>query len=107
MKQIFILSLICLMTMTTIAQNRVVLGHLTAYNEFPVMNVEISSKKAKASTVSDSHGNSSLVCLEKDVVMIKPRGFRPVNKKVQGETDTLKINLVFIDSKKNRQLGLK
>jgi TonB-dependent SusC/RagA subfamily outer membrane receptor len=70
------------------------------------MNVEVTSKKAKATTVSDSLGNFSLVCLEKDVVMIKPKVFRPVNKKVAGETDTLKINLIFVDTQKNRQMAL-
>ena len=94
------------MTLTVTAQNTVVNGTLTAYNAFPVMNVEVSSKKAKATTTTDSLGNFSLVCLEKDVVMIKPKGFRPVNKKVQGESDTLKINLVFIDTQKNSQLAV-
>ena len=106
MKQFLIVAAICLMTLAANAQNRVVNGHLTAYNAFPVMNVEITSKKAKATTVSDSLGNFSLVCLEKDVVMIKPKGFRPVNKKVAGETDSLKINLVFIDTPNNRKLAI-
>ena len=35
--------------------------------------------------------------------MIKPKVFRPVMQKIDGETDSLKINLVFIDTKKNRQ----
>jgi len=46
------------------------------------MNVEITSKKAKATTISDSLGNFSIVCLEKDIIMIKPKAFRPVNQKV-------------------------
>ena len=106
MKQFILVTAICLMAVTATAQTRVVTGHLTAYNSFPVMNVEVSSKKAKATTMSDSLGNFSLVCLEKDVVMIKPKGFRPVNKRVEGETDTLKINLVFVDTQKNRQLAI-
>jgi len=106
MKQFLISAAICLMTLAATAQNRVVHGHLTAYKTFPVMNVEVSSKKAKATTMSDSLGNFSLVCMEKDVVMIKPKGFQSVNQKVHGESDTLKINLVFIDSQKNRQLAI-
>lgn len=106
MKQILIVAAISLMTLAANAQTRVVNGQLTAYSEFPVMNVEVSSKKAKATTMSDSLGNFSLVCMDKDVVMIKPKGFRPVNQKVQGERDTLKINLVFIDTQKNRQLAI-
>jgi len=106
MKQIMIVSVLCLMTVAAVAQNRVIHGQLTAYNEFPVMNVEVSSKKAKATTVTDTLGNFSLVCNEKDVVMIKPKVFRPVNKKVNADTDSLKINLVFIDTKKNRELAV-
>jgi len=106
MKQIMIVSVLGLMTLTAMAQTRVVNGQLTAYNEFPVMNVEVSSKKAKATTVTDTLGNFSLVCKEKDVVMIKPKVFRPVSKKVNADTDSLKINLVFIDTKKNRQLAV-
>ncbi len=106
MKQSLILAFICLLAVEATAQNRVIHGHLTAYNEFPVMNVEITSKKAKATTVSDSLGNFSIVCLEKDMVMIKPKVFRPINQKVNARTDSLNINLVFIDSKKNRQMAI-
>jgi hypothetical protein len=84
----------------------VVNGRLTAYNFLPVMNVEITSKKAKATTMSDSLGNFSIVCLKKDVIMIKPKGFEPENITVNNETDSLKINLVFIDTKKNRELAI-
>ena len=95
-----------IITVAAYAQNRVVYGKLTAYNAFPVMNVEVSSKKAKATTMSDSLGNFSIVCLEKDVVMIKPKGFQTVNKKVIKEEDTLHINLVFIDTNKNREFAV-
>ena len=106
MKFYLILATALIITSATYAQNRVVYGKLTAYNSFPVMNVEVSSKKAKATTMSDSLGNFSIVCLEKDVVMVKPKGFQAVNKKVNDETDTLKINLVFIDTKKNREIAV-
>ena len=100
-----------IITSAAYAQNRVVYGNLTAYNTFPIMNVEVTSKKAKATTMSDSLGNFSIVCLEKDVIMIKPKGFESVNKKVnkkvnKDDTDTLHINLVFIDTKKNREIAV-
>ena len=106
MKFYLILATAIIITSTAHAQNRVVSGNLTAYNSFPVMNVEVTSKKAKATTISDSLGNFSIVCLEKDVVMIKPKGFQSVNKKVNDETDSLQINLVFIDTKNNRELAV-
>ncbi len=106
MKYYLIFATALLITSATNAQNRVIYGSLTAYNSFPVMNVEVSSKKAKATTMSDSLGNFSIVCLEKDVIQIKPKGFQAVNKKVDNETDSVKINLVFIDTKKNRELAV-
>jgi hypothetical protein len=106
MKYGLIVSVVLIITSTVCAQNRVVIGKLTAYNSFPVMNVEITSKKAKATTMSDSLGNFSIVCLEKDVIMIKPEGFQPEKIKVNNETDSVKINLVFIDTKKNRELAI-
>ena len=106
MKFYLILATAIIITSTAYAQNRVVYGNLTAYNSFPVMNVEVTSKKAKATTMSDSLGNFSIVCLEKDVIMVKPKGFQAVNQKVSAEDDSLQINLVFIDTKKNRELAV-
>ena len=107
MKSILIVITALFLASAVHAQNRVVYGKLTAYNSFPVMNVEVSSKKAKATTMSDSLGHFSIVCLEKDVVMIKPKVFESVTRKVnKDDTDSLKINLVFIDTKKNREIAV-
>lgn len=105
----FVLTILSVLILSTAvhAQNRVVHGKLTAYNTFPVMNVEITSKKAKATTMSDSLGHFSIVCLEKDVILIKPKGFQPVNEKVNKDLrDSLRINLIFIDTKKNREIAV-
>jgi TonB-dependent SusC/RagA subfamily outer membrane receptor len=106
MKYYLIILTVLLVSFAADAQTRVVNGRLTAYSSFPVMNVEVTSKKAKSTTISDSLGHFSIVCLDKDVIMIKPKAFSPVNKKVSGETDSLIINLVFIDTKKNRELAV-
>jgi TonB-dependent SusC/RagA subfamily outer membrane receptor len=106
MKFYLILATALIITSAAHAQNRVIYGNLTAYNAFPVMNVEVTSKKAKATTMSDSLGNFSIVCLEKDVIMVKPKGFQSINKKVSAEDDSLQINLVFINTKKNRELAV-
>ena len=106
MKYLLILTATLLFATVSQAQNRVVYGKLTAYNSFPVMNVEVTSKKAKATTMSDSLGQFSIVCLKKDVIQIKPKVFEPANVKVNDETDSVNINLVFIDTKNNRELAV-
>lgn len=87
-------------------QTRVVHGKLTTFNTFPVQNVEISSRKAKATTKTDEFGHFSIVCEGKDVIKIKPKAFKAHQKKVNAETDSLCINLQFIDSEENMQIAV-
>lgn len=90
----------------TLAQTRVVHGVLTAFNQYPVSNIEVVAKKSKATTLSDSLGNFSIVCMEKDQIRIKPETFKSVSRNIDKDMDTLRINLVFMDSKKNRDLAV-
>lgn len=107
MKVIPIASAILFITATSFSQTRVVQGVLTAFNKYPVTNIEVMAKKSKATTVSDSLGNFSIVCNEKDQINIKPETFKTTSRKIDKHTpDTLRINLVFMDSKKNRDLAV-
>lgn len=89
-----------------LAQTRVVTGTLTVFDTYPVKNVEVSSKKANATTMTDSLGQFSLVCLENDVIKVKPKAFNPVRKKVTAETKSITLNLQFVDSKENREIAV-
>jgi len=73
-----------LFTSVSIAQTRVVHGVLTAYNKYPVANIEVVAKKSKSSTMSDSLGNFSIVCEEKDQIKIKAETFKTVSRKING-----------------------
>jgi len=85
------------------AQPITVNGNLTAYNTFPLQNIEVISKKSKSIVKSDSLGQFSIKCYMSDIIKIKSKGFRPVTRKVEYDTESLSINLVFINSKKNRE----
>ena len=87
------------------AQERVVYGKLTAFNRYPVQNIEVVAKKSKAVANSDSLGFFSLVCLQEDVLKIKSKVFISVSMKIEPDTDSLFINLIFVDSPKNRELS--
>ena len=87
------------------AQTRVVYGKLTAYNMYPVQNIEVKTKKSKATVKSDSLGMFSIVTNEEDKIVIKPKAFKTVVRKVDEDTDTLFINLIFIDTKANRDIA--
>jgi len=65
--------------------------------------VLVSAKKSKATITTDSLGQFDIVCFEKDVIKISPKIFETVTRKVNPNTDSLDINLIFIDSKANRE----
>jgi len=100
-----LLILIFVLTQSISAQTRVVYGKLTAFNKYALANIEVKAKKSKASVKSDSAGNFTIVCANKDMIRIKPKAFKAVSRKVDEKTDTLSINLLFIDTKTNRNLA--
>lgn len=106
MKTPALTTIILCLALTIQAQTRVVHGTLTVFDTYPVKNIEVSSKKAKATTMSDSLGQFSIVCMEKDVIKVSPIAFKPVRKKVHADTETVIINLQFIDSEENREIAV-
>ena len=87
------------------AQTRVVYGKLTAFNRYPLQNVKVTAKKTGAAVVSDSLGEFRIACRERDVIRIKPVAFQAVTRRINKDTDTLEINLIFVDSEDNRKLA--
>lgn len=106
MKTTALSAIMIILASTVFAQTRVVTGTLTVFDTYPVKNVEVSSKKAQATTMTDSLGQFSLVCLENDVIKVKPKAFNPVRKKVYADTESVTINLQFIDSEENKQMAV-
>ena len=105
--KITLIAAICfLFTVNLQAQTRVVTGNLTVFDTYPVQHVVVTSKKAKATTQTDSLGFFTLVCLQKDVIQVSPKAFKPVRKKVHADTEHVTINLQFINSEENRQIAV-
>ena len=105
MKLAILTGLFAILCSTGYTQSRLVHGRLTAFNQFPVANIEVSSKKAKSVTMSDSLGRFSIACLENDVIRIRPDVFQNVKLKVDEFTDTVNINLVFVNTRSNREIA--
>lgn len=106
MKSTALIAIMIIFASTVHSQTRVVHGKLTAFNSYPVMNVEITSKKANATTKTDAFGQFSIVCLENDMIRVKPKAFKQVQKKVTSDMDSIHMNLQFIDSESNREMAI-
>ncbi len=86
-------------------QTRLLHGRLTAFNAYPVSNLEVTAKKAKSSVETDSSGWFAIECRENDVVRIRSKIFRDVNLRLNEQTDTVLLNLVFLDQGENRKVA--
>ena len=56
--------------------------------------------------MTDSLGQFKIVCMDKDVIQVKPKAFKPCRQKVDAGTEFVEINLQFIDTKKNREIAV-
>lgn len=106
MKSTALATIILILSICIQAQTRVVHGNLTVFDTYPVKNIEVFSKKAGATTMTDSLGRFSIVCMEKDVIKVNPIAFKPVRKKVGPNTERVSMNLQFIDSEENREIAV-
>ncbi len=106
MKSTALLAIIIFFASGMHAQTRVIHGNLTVFNTYPVKNIEITSKKAGATGITDSLGRFSIVCMEKDVIIVNAIAFKQVRKKVKPDTRTVSMDLQFIDSEENREIAV-
>ncbi len=67
--------------------------------------MKVFAKKSETTALSDSMGLFSIVCQRKDVLKIKPEAFQNVSLRVGPDTDSLFVNLVFIDNEYNREVA--
>jgi len=105
MKSIALFAACLLFSFSSIAQTRVVKGKITTFNKYPVQNVEVTSKKAKSTVMTDSLGQFEIVANEKDVIQIKAKVFQALNKKVAEDDDYVSANLIFKNTAQNREIA--
>ena len=105
MKRITAYAIGLFLVSTAFSQTRVVRGDLTVFNNYGVQNVNVVSKKAKSSVITDSMGHFELVCKEKDIIQVKGPVFASLSRRVNKNDDYVKANLIFKDTEENRKIA--
>lgn len=105
MKYLLLILSALLLSLQLNSQTRVIRGELTAFNKFPVANVEVTAKKAKTSVTTNDAGEFQIVCKEKDVIIIKSEVFTSMNKRIGSKDEYLNLNLIFKDTPSNREVA--
>ena len=87
-------------------QEKFVYGKVTAFNSMLIENAEISSKKGKVSVFTDSLGRFSIERFKKDKLLFNAPGFKSQSIKINEESDSISVNLVFGGTEKDKQVAI-
>jgi len=88
-------------TIQTNAQTREISGIVLAFNTYPLKNITIRAKKTKSEVVTDADGKFQIEVKKNDQLIIDAETFERYDYKVKSSDERLRINLIYIDKKRN------
>jgi len=87
------------------AQERTINGKVTAFRDYPLKNVTVTSKATREVAVTDSTGFFSIRSGEGDILSFQSKAFESVNKVVHGEAPVI-VNMIFKGGRNNQKLAV-
>lgn len=106
MKKLFLItSLLVGLTTIVASQNRTVKGHVYAFKELKLNNVNVTAKKSKQTTVTDIFGNFTIECAKKDKIVFEGEGFSMAAVKIS-KKDSLTVKLIFDGGASNEKRAI-
>jgi TonB-dependent SusC/RagA subfamily outer membrane receptor len=105
MKKVVISFLFICFCNLTGAQERTINGKVTAFRDYPLKNITVTSKATKEIVVTDSTGFFSIRSSEGDILSFQSKAFEDVKKVVHGE-DPVFVNMIFKESKNNQKIAV-
>jgi TonB-dependent SusC/RagA subfamily outer membrane receptor len=106
MKLLIIFLLTIFVTASVAAQHRAVYGTVYLSNDLYLSNISVSAKKAGTQTRTDSLGNFTIVCNEKDVLIFEGKTFNNSRKRITSKTDSVKVQMYFTENPENVKLAV-
>ena len=106
MKSLIIFLSLLLISTIGYTQQREISGTILVFNKFPVKNLKVIAKKAKTEAITDNKGEFRLNVKNNDVLLIEAKTLERYMKRITVEDDSLSINLIYIDKKKNIDLAV-
>ena len=87
-------------------QEKIVHGTVTTYESIPLADVSIEIKSTKKVVLSDTLGNFTAHCSQKDKLKISARGFSGKNVKINEKTKFVFVNLNLKSGSGNQELAV-
>jgi len=83
------------------SQTRKISGTVLSFNKYPLKNITVNAKKAKAEVLTDEEGKFEIDVKKNDVIRINEPVFVEYSQKIKEEDQELKINLIFENNERN------
>jgi TonB-dependent starch-binding outer membrane protein SusC len=95
-----------LLSLSLFAQQRVVTGRVTVFNNMNLSNIRVESKKTGSSVATDTLGFYELVCEQKDVIIFRAKTFYTQRVRVKPATKEVNVNMKFIARPENVDMAV-
>ena len=92
--------------LNTSAQERIVTGIVTSFENIPLYGASIKARSTKLVTLTDSSGGFSITCPPEETISISARGFYTQNVKLNPFVKFAAVNLKIKPGEKNRQYAI-
>lgn len=108
MKNLTIVVLLCILlsASNTMAQSHVVYGVVHTFDSIPLIGVEVLVKSTKQTVLTDSIGKFSAICMDKDKLKIRAKGFVDETVNVTPNIKLVAINMKMKPGKKQREYAI-
>ncbi len=88
------------------SQTHAVYGVVQFFDSIPLIGVEVSVKSTKQTTITDSTGQFSVICKDKDKLKIEATGFYPENVVITKDVKMVAVNLRMKPGEKQREYAI-
>ena len=106
MRSVIIIFSLLLLSFLVKSQGQEISGTITGFNKFPLKNVTVKAKKSKNETTTDDRGAFKIAVKKNDNLVIKANGFESYSYRVKSTDMSIKINLIYQDRQKNKEIAL-
>ena len=79
-------------------------GTVTAFNNYYVMNAEVTARKTRSKVFTDSLGRFEIMVPGEDVLFFKANGFEKNRRKVSLNENEISVNMILMPGEKNRNI---
>ncbi len=97
--------LLAVISVSANAQLIEICGRVTAFENVGLEGVEIIARKSDSIVKTDSLGYYCIQCEEKDNIKFKAKGFYNERERIRGKEDSLNVNMVLKEGKRNREFA--